>query len=72
MLECQSAAIIEDAAILLDDERSKLRQMTMRIEALSDRATANRNDVRLDRTKATIELLQQRIEWLQAISRRSL
>ncbi|MDR2151225.1 MAG: hypothetical protein LBO72_00230 [Helicobacteraceae bacterium] len=72
MLESQSAAIIEDAVLLLDDEKAKLRQMTTRIEALSDQAAANRSDNCLDRTKATIELLQQRIEWLQIISRRSL
>ncbi|MDR1451816.1 MAG: hypothetical protein LBI57_05760 [Helicobacteraceae bacterium] len=72
MFECQSAETESGARLFLDDERTKLSRMTIRIEDLSARATARRGDDCFDRAKATIEFLQRRIERLQIISRRSL
>jgi hypothetical protein len=69
MYERQKDVEMNEAALFMDEERAKLQQMTLWIETISDRTT---NGDSMDRAKATIELLRQRIEWLQTISRRAL
>jgi hypothetical protein len=69
MYERQRDGEMNETTLFMDEERAKLRQMTLWIETVSDRTT---NGDSMDRAKATIEFLQQRIEWLQTISRRAL
>jgi hypothetical protein len=64
------AATISEEDRFLREEYAKLQEITARIEAMSGGSARGRGGERLDRTRATIELLQQRIEWLQTIGRR--